>query len=454
MARYTPTPIGSGYNSTASINAELDKVEAAIGDTLSRVGDAPNTMSTDIDMNSNQILNLQPAVTGGEPITLSQGLDSLNWTLQQADAKFYDTVVLATVDTSLVAGNVVIIKERASAIFDVISGTGTANGFDIVAHATLNLSFSLRRENSLNVLTLGAVRDGTTQTSVIQRAIDIQYDTGGLSLDGAFVYIPKGVVVDVTLLALKDNVTLQVDDGQTLKVIMNGQNVSGAVNEQWNVAGYHPSYNLDAHDDYTGVTLGTGQVLGYRCSFLYRINGAGNWQVAQDINNVKDKHLTFFALNPSQQVLNLHHNGKIRYGRRTSIQDFSDPPASHSFNENVLIQRDIGQVVTFQMRTVTAGVLDSAASIGVRKLFQLQTSGELSVLDNLAANFIFRFKDSGTFVCKKGVTGSSYTTSARNALTGWAANEVGTMVFDSTLGKPIWLKATTPVWVDATGATV
>ena len=32
---------------------------------------------------------------------------------------------------------------------------------------------------------------------------------------------------------------------------------------------------------------------------------------------------------------------------------------------------------------------------------------------------------------------------------------VGRMYFDSTLGKPIWLKSVTPtVWVDATGASV
>lgn len=34
--------------------------------------------------------------------------------------------------------------------------------------------------------------------------------------------------------------------------------------------------------------------------------------------------------------------------------------------------------------------------------------------------------------------------------------ELGQMFFDSTIGKPIWLKATTPsvVWVDSTGAAV
>jgi hypothetical protein len=45
------------------------------------------------------------------------------------------------------------------------------------------------------------------------------------------------------------------------------------------------------------------------------------------------------------------------------------------------------------------------------------------------------------------------TTSDRLATTNL---NVGSQYFDTTLGKPVWLKATAPskVWVDATGATV
>lgn len=45
---------------------------------------------------------------------------------------------------TLEVDNVIRIKERDSALFDVISGTGTANGENIIAHATLNVSFAMR----------------------------------------------------------------------------------------------------------------------------------------------------------------------------------------------------------------------------------------------------------------------------------------------------------------------
>lgn len=58
---------------------------------------------------------------------------------------------------------------------------------------------------------------------------------------------------------------------------------------------------------------------------------------------------------------------------------------------------------------------------------------------------LFRLKDSGVFYY--GVSGSKYTSDNRPNVT-----EVGTMTFDSTLGKPIWWNG--DAWVDATGSVV
>jgi len=56
----------------------------------------------------------------------------------------FATVAEATADTSLAEGNTIQIAERANGIFDVISGTGTANTWNIVAHGSLSLSLSER----------------------------------------------------------------------------------------------------------------------------------------------------------------------------------------------------------------------------------------------------------------------------------------------------------------------
>lgn len=69
MARYEPSDLTGVL---APVNAELEKIKEAVIDTLSRKGDAPNSMETNLDMNSNRVLNLVDAVNDKEPATLGQ----------------------------------------------------------------------------------------------------------------------------------------------------------------------------------------------------------------------------------------------------------------------------------------------------------------------------------------------------------------------------------------------
>lgn len=91
-----------------------------------------------------------------------------------------------------------------------------------------------------------------------------------------------------------------------------------------------------------------------------------------------------------------------------------------------------------------------AGGITKGKIFRMLNSGHLALrkADNSASIWIIDDNGNGRYYA--GVSGSSFTTAARPAIV-----EVGTMVFDSTLGKPVWLKSTGPnVWVDAAGTTV
>jgi len=194
MARYNKTDVQIGDNVKSDVNVQLGLIETAIGDSLSRKGDLPNTMEADLDMNSNQILNIPDAKTLQEPVSYAQLL-STTTLFQAADAKFYDSVALAQADTSLVAGDVIIIKERASALFDVISGTGTANTFDIVAHATLSLSFSLRETSEVNIVALGAKPNTSTDTApILQRVVDLETSSSVFFPEGEYSFF-SGVVV-------------------------------------------------------------------------------------------------------------------------------------------------------------------------------------------------------------------------------------------------------------------
>jgi hypothetical protein len=71
VAKLTLADLANLTNETtvvATINANNTLIEAAIENTLSRDGTTPNTMEADLDMNSNQILNLVAATTAAEPI--------------------------------------------------------------------------------------------------------------------------------------------------------------------------------------------------------------------------------------------------------------------------------------------------------------------------------------------------------------------------------------------------
>jgi len=75
MAKLTLTDINGGYISVSAINANYALIEAALENTLSRDGTAPNTMSAGIDMNSSgRLVNLLDAVNNQEPVTLAQAV--------------------------------------------------------------------------------------------------------------------------------------------------------------------------------------------------------------------------------------------------------------------------------------------------------------------------------------------------------------------------------------------
>lgn len=54
----TITTISSGYYSTETLTANFEAIQAFFDNTVSRDGSTPNTMSGDLDMNSNDILNV------------------------------------------------------------------------------------------------------------------------------------------------------------------------------------------------------------------------------------------------------------------------------------------------------------------------------------------------------------------------------------------------------------
>lgn len=68
MAKLTLSDITTVVNAPTSINANSALIEAALENTLSRDGTAPNTMGANLDMNSNRIINLPFPASDTEPL--------------------------------------------------------------------------------------------------------------------------------------------------------------------------------------------------------------------------------------------------------------------------------------------------------------------------------------------------------------------------------------------------
>jgi hypothetical protein len=106
--------------------------------------------------------------------------------------KPFATLADATANLYIEAGDAVNLAERTTGnggggMWDVIAGTGTANGYNIVAHDTLSLSFVLRLDGDyVNADKIGAIYDDATDSSAaVQAAIDLIGNTEG----GGIVYI-------------------------------------------------------------------------------------------------------------------------------------------------------------------------------------------------------------------------------------------------------------------------
>ncbi|SRR6266576_2419677 len=74
MSKITLGDVTNLQTSSAAItiNNNSDTIETAFDNTLSRDGTAPNQMQSDLDMNSNKIINLPDAINLTEPATLGQ----------------------------------------------------------------------------------------------------------------------------------------------------------------------------------------------------------------------------------------------------------------------------------------------------------------------------------------------------------------------------------------------
>jgi hypothetical protein len=190
-----------------------------------------------------------------------------------------------------------------------------------------------------------------------------------------------------------------------------------------------------------------------RSSIFFATNGVANWRVGQGnlsgdlseaemsafviaVNGIPDLSITGLA---SAFVIN-KDNGNIGF-------NIANPSLPYIFSMRP------GQTNAFKLEGDSdGGNLRMLLDKGDGNLNELvvDSAGETRFVHNGAT--VARITASGTLSSIKSVGGGDFTTTERNAL---GVLPAGVMVFDTTLGKPVWKPETgTNSWVDATGATV
>lgn len=117
-------------------------------------------------------------------------------------------------NNTYIAGDIVDTSEFSTGnggggTYNVITGTGTANGMDIIAHNTESLSFVLVIDNGVvNIRKLGA-NNTIDNEAIIQRADTI------LATDGGFIYIPTGNFRYTVTPSLSEKVSIWGNDNRS-----------------------------------------------------------------------------------------------------------------------------------------------------------------------------------------------------------------------------------------------
>lgn len=155
MSRYTKTDVYT----IVGINGELAKIETAIASLLDREGSVPNQMESDVDLNSNDILNAGQIngqtlnvegtlSVGGSEITGASGVDATsayNWTGQHTytltpTVNGSNVVTEATVNSTPITINTqtgtTYVGQLSDAGAVILMNNAAANTFTVPTNAT------------------------------------------------------------------------------------------------------------------------------------------------------------------------------------------------------------------------------------------------------------------------------------------------------------------------------
>lgn len=235
MARYTPTTVTSGHNGVDLINTNFTDIKTAIDSMLDRAGASPNTMTADLDLNGNDILNAGTITFTGLSLSTALDVNGKEITGTTIDLHSSGDIILELGDT--VGVNKVSIRDSGGNELASINSDGDIAGTDITA-ATVTTTGNI---------TVGGTVDGRnvavdgTKLDGIEDNADVTDETNvTAALDGA--------TLTAITIAATDKVLLQdTDDSDNLKTAT-AQSIADLAN----------TLTQEQVEDFCGAVVATG----------------------------------------------------------------------------------------------------------------------------------------------------------------------------------------------------
>jgi len=196
LAKVPLNQIASGYRSANALNADLEIIQDAFDNTLSRDGSGPNQMESVLDMNDNQIINVGAPVNNTDAIRkidLDEIVDSLeannklNRNGNNASAGLYAAIGEQTTDLTAatdVQDADLLASYRASGPLKRVTAetlgnyvTNTLAAFIQAGTGAILRTISAKMRDTLDVRDFGVVGSGD-EAAKIQAALNHARDTG------------------------------------------------------------------------------------------------------------------------------------------------------------------------------------------------------------------------------------------------------------------------------------
>lgn len=266
MAKLTLTDLASLQNqlsALSTINSNYTLIEAAIENTLSRDGTTPNSMSADLDMNDNSILNLPYPSSPTQPLRLGDLVALL------------ETVDVISVDS--VAGNASkLVKVKDDEVGYEYSEATITDAGALVLPVSLDIAGTTVIDSILDEDDLTSDSDTALATQqsikayvdsqVTAQDLDFQGDTGGalsIDLDTESLTIAGGTGIDTsgatnTLTVAIDSTVATLDDTQTLTnktVDLTDNTLTGTISQFNSALSDEDFATLDGTETLTNKTI-------------------------------------------------------------------------------------------------------------------------------------------------------------------------------------------------------